>query len=298
MFQPRIEVRCALAAAMVIAAPLTRHGTVAGQDHDHPPEEHDIHHSGLHFPHPIITDSVSPDTKVRLDHQLTGLEDGDHVNVGAIEAEYAFIPAFSIEVALPYSYTDGVAGNFEAALKFANFALADMGILLGYGLEVGFPTAGEVEEEEEAGGHLLSVGAWPTRDFVARSSSSGGFEAEWELSPFLNIGFKSGRLEVVAWGRLGVPFDLPEDEEPEVELGYELAALYHASSRLDALVELDGTGGLSGEAVGEDVLNLSPGLRFQVLADQPLVLGTSVGFPLTSEETFDTRWVVSAFWHF
>ena len=241
---------------------------VAQEDHDHTSnhEQHEV--DGLHFSHPLIAESVTPDTKLRIDHQFMDLSDGDQINVGNLETEYAFFRSFSIEAGLPYSYTDGEFGNLEVALKFANFALEIAGILLGYGVEFGFPTAG------------------------------GLLEAEWEIAPFLNIGVRSGELELVAWGIVGVPFSQEEGEEIETEIEFNLSALYHVSPRFEALLELDGAGGISGDSVGEDVVNLSPGVRFQPLPNGPLVIGSSIGIPLTNEEQFTTRWTTSVFWHF
>lgn len=256
-----------LAMAIVFGAGITEvRAQTRDSDADHEQADHD--HDGLHFSHPLIAESVSPDTKVRLDHQFLDLPDGDQINVGVFEAEYAFFRSFSIETGLPYSYTDGDFGNLEVALKFANFALEDAGILLGYGVEFGFPTAG------------------------------GLIEAESEIAPFLNIGLKRGDLEIVAWGILGVPFSQEEGEEIETEIEVNLAALYHISERFDALLEMDGAGGISGDAVGEDVVNLSPGIRFRLGPDGPLVIGSSIGFPLTNQEEFSTRWTTSLFWHF
>ncbi len=118
------------------------------------------------------------------------------------------------------------------------------------------------------------------------------------FSPFLNIGFKRGRLELVGWTIFEIPFNHAEQEEVATELAYNVSALLHASNRVQALLELDGSSGISGEAAREDVLNLSPGLRVRLLADRPLVLGTAVGFPLSAEEPFDLRVKASVFWHF
>lgn len=240
----------------------------AQEDHDHDSNPAQHTHDGLHFSHPLIAESITPDTKLRIDYQFMDVSDGDQLHVGNFEAEYAFLRSFSIEAGIPYSYTDGEFGNLEVALKFANFALEDAGILLGYGVEFGFPTAG----------------------------SPG--EAEREVAPFLNIGVKTGDLELVAWGILGVPFSQEEGEEIETEIEYNLSALYHVSPRFDALLELDGAGGISGGAVGEDVVNFSPGIRFQPVPNGPLVIGSSIGIPLTNQEQFTTRWTTSVFWHF
>lgn len=313
-----------LAAALALPLP----GTLAGQQDTHgPPGEgpEEAHHShgGLHFTHPLVTESVSPDTKVRFDHQYFEFPDGDLEHSGVLEGEYAFTRSFSIEAGVPYSYSATEFGNAELLFKFANYAFEAAGISLGYGLEFVFPTNGTPEEADEspAAGtpatgtnRRAEAGTGPGDRIVRRSPgrtpppprlSGGGAGVEgtlgteeWELAPFLNIGYKRGPVELVAWGIFEIPFNQEEQDEVGTELSYALSAMYHVSPRVQALLELDGAGGISGAAVGEDVANLSPGIRLQLLPDRPLVLGTSVGFPLTDEEGFDVRWKTSLFWHF
>jgi hypothetical protein len=256
---------------------------------------------------------VSPDTKIRFDHQFFEFTDDEQEHSAVFEAEYAFAPGFSVEVGLPYSYTESAVGNLEVVLKLANFAFAESGVLLGYGVEFGFPTNGDPEHHEEEGTLGARVASLPARarggaapfPMVAGFSGGGGGGVEgtlgtdeWELAPFLNVGFKTGRLELVGWTIFEIPFNQAEQEEVSTELAYNVSALLHASRRVQALLELDGSSGISGAAAREDVLNLSPGLRVQLLADRPLVLGTSVGFPVSAEEPFDLRLKASLFWHF
>lgn len=279
-------------------------------------------HEGLHFTHPIIAESVTPDRKVRFDYQYFDFADGDTENSGIVEAEWAFHRSFSVEVGLPYSFTESEFGNLEVLLKFANYAFEDAGLLLGYGLEIGFPTNGTPEEDRPDDPAGSRVARFMTSfDLVAaepRFSSGGGGGGvegtlgtdDWELAPFLNFGWKKGGLELIAWGIFEIPFGgehhddegtgEPIEEEPEegVELGYNFSALYAFSARIQALIELDGSGGITGGAVGEDNINLAPGIRVQPFPKQALVLGLSAGFPLSNEEFFDTRIKVAAFWHF
>lgn len=63
-------------------------------------------------------------------------------------------------------------------------------------------------------------------------------------------------------------------------------------------MELTGTAGLGGPLADRETLTLSPGLRVRPIAHQPLILGSAVSLPLTDERAFDTRLLVSAFWHF
>lgn len=269
------------------------------------------HHEGLHFTHPLVAESVSPDTKVRVDVQHFELPDGDVENSTVVEAEYAFHRTFSIEVALPYSYGQTEFGNLEVTFKVANYAFEEAGVLLGSGLALGAPTNGT--PEAPVPDPLLARSVVPSPRF---HTGGGGVDAtlgtdEWELSPFLNAGLKRGRLELVGWGILDIPFgaaeEEPDPEAPEgdehahgegVGLSYNLSALVALSSRVEGVLELDGAGGVTGAAVGEDVASLSPGIRVRPFAGRPLVLGASVGFPLTSEEAFDARLKASLFWHF
>ncbi len=54
-----------LSLVLVLVVPL---GVASAQEH----AEAD-HHEGLHFSHPLIAESVSPDTKVRLDYAFADL---------------------------------------------------------------------------------------------------------------------------------------------------------------------------------------------------------------------------------
>lgn len=321
----RSGVRVAAAAVLALVLGLPA-GLVAQQgpgDHDHGHDGAGGHHAGLHFTHPLIAESVSPDTKIRLDHQFLEFPDGDQENSAVLEAEYAVTRSFSIEAGIPFSYTAGEPGNLEALLKFANFAFEEAGLLLGYGVEFAFPTngtpEGEAEEGEQPEAGLRSSRRAPAGTPAdGRSSSpssgtalppiqlsSGGAGVggslgtdEWEVAPFLNVGWKGGPVKLVGWGFFGIPFNQKEQSEVSTEISWKFSGLYHLSSRVQALLELDGSGGISGEAVGEDVVNLSPGVRVRLLPDTPLVLGTSVGVPLASEQPFDVRWKTSVFWHF
>jgi len=317
----RLEVGRGIIFAAIGACLCATH--VAAQE-EHAHEDGSTHlHDGLHFTHPLIAESVTPDTKIRFDYQWLDFPDGDTENSTVLEAEYAFHRSFSIELGLPYSNSAGEFGNLEAVFKFANYAFEEAGILLGYGVELGFPTNGTPDDHDEehdegsASRRPAGPGAspWLTPPRFNSGGGGGGVEGtlgtdEWELAPFLNFGLKRGRFEFVAWGIIGIPFggeeaadedseaEAEEHEEEGVELSYNLSALYGFSSRVHGVLELDGAGGISGAGVGEDVLNLAPGVRFQLFANQPLVLGVSAGLPLTNEEFFDARIKASLFWHF
>ncbi|MDX1579693.1 MAG: hypothetical protein R3266_14500, partial [Gemmatimonadota bacterium] len=124
-------------------------GAAAQETHTH--EDGTVHiHDGLHFTHPMIAESVTPDRKLRLDYQYFEFPDGDTESSSVLEGEWAFRRSFSIEAGIPYSYTASEFGNLEVLFKFANYAFEDAGLLLGYGLELGVPTNGEPDEEAAA----------------------------------------------------------------------------------------------------------------------------------------------------
>lgn len=276
-FRPTLPRTLAVAApALWLLFPIAS-GAFA-QDLDHPEHQHE----GLHFSHPIVSESPSPDTKLRLDYGFKDLGEGGEIssqNGTRLEAEYALHPSFSIELDVPYWWqstpaaaTESSFDNLSIGLKFANFAFAPSGLLLGYGIEVGLPTG---DSEKGIGSdHLV------------------------ELVPFLDIGYKRSRLELVSFLEFAIPTNQREDEEIETELEYTFSSLYHFGDRLQGLVELDGVTGLSGEEAGATVLNVSPGIKYRFLPSRRLALGVSAGLPVTDHRDFDVRVLASIFYHF
>ncbi len=240
------------------------------------------HDDGLHFSHPLIAESPSPDTKARFDYAFRSLKDGAEnfdENAVNLEGEYAFSRAFSIEVDIPYAFVDATgeaaANHFDTVsigFKFANFVLEDKGVLLGYGFEIGTPTG---DEEKGIGDdHLV------------------------ELEPFFDIGYKRGDLEVVAFTSFGIPINQQQGEEVETEMAYNLSLLYHVTPRFMTLLEFDGMTVLSGEEDGATLVNITPGVKIKPLADRAFEVGVGISLPLTNTRLFDVRALVSAFYHF
>ena len=219
---------------------------------------------------------------MRLDYELL---DGSEDDVGftqstvRLEAEYAIHPSFSVEIDVPFTTlnpdiaaSESNLGDIELGLNFANFAFEQYGLLLGYGVEAGLPTGDDAK----------GIGS----DNII------------ELEPFFNIALKRRELELVAFGKFGIPFNQGEGQEVETELAYNFSALYHFGPRVQGLLELDGETVLSGDESGASVLNLSPGVKVRPLQIRNLIIGASAGIPVTDLEEFDVRGIVSAFWHF
>lgn len=253
-------------------------GTPAGaQQPDHDRHAAPGHSHVLHFAHPLVTESVSPDRKVRLNYVRTWEGDASADEVG-FEGEWAFDRSFSIEVKVPYVSINpepggarSALGTVEAALKFANFAFERHWLLLGYGLEFGPPTGDPVQ----------GIGS----DHV------------WEIEPFLNVGWQRGRVELVGWVRFGIPTNQNATEEVETEFHYDLSGLFRVSPRVEALLELNGETGLSGPEAGVAASALSPGLKIAPIASRSLLVGISGTVPL-GEQELNSRLRVSLLYHF
>ena len=240
-----------LSLVLVLVVPLG----VAAQEHS----EAD-HHEGLHFSHPLIAESVSPDTQVRIDYDFADFGPDASAQSLGLELEYAFHRTFGIEAGVPFAWLafDGQPstsrlGNVEVALKFANYAFEDTGVLLGYGVEFGLPTG-----SDDAGigsDHLV------------------------EVEPFFNIGFRQGDWELVAFTTFGIPTNQEEGEEIETELVTNFSTLYHVNPRLQLLLEFDGESVLSGEESGEQTWHLTPGVKFAPVGGSTLFLGVGGGPP-------------------
>ena len=262
----------AIPVALTLAALTLGASDARSQEED----EHE-HGHGLHFAHPLYTESISPDTKIRANSGREWETEGDAWEL-ELEGEYAFHRSFSIEVGIPYvilkptdvSSTSG-AGNLEVLFKFANFAFEEQGLLLGYGVQFGVPT----------GDAAKGIGS----DHI------------WEVAPVLNLGYKRGAFELVGFTIFGIPFGQESGEEVETEFTYNGSVLMHASPQLQLLVELNGNTVLSGEERGTTLVRLSPGVKVAPSRAVPLFIGVGATLPLTESE-LDAGALVSLFYHF
>src|SRR3981081_1314843 len=176
--------------AALFFTPLTG---INAQEHE---EDHD--HDHLHFSHPLVTESPSPDTKLRLDYigTWTTGPTGIRENLFRLEGEYAFNHSVSFAIVTPYISRTAPAtarasglGNIELSLKAASLAFGEAGVLVGGGLSAGLPTGSDVK----------AIGS---RHIV-------------ELAPFLDAGFKRDAFELVGFAVLSSTFHRQTGEEAE-----------------------------------------------------------------------------------
>lgn len=245
---------------------------------------------GLHFSHPLITESPSPDTKIRLDYffmNVEGHHGEDEEKEGGefkehtlrLEAEYAFSRNVSIEVNVPYTFIGPQEGsgtdhfdNTEVGLKFASYMFEKHGLLLGGGIEFGIPT----------GDYDKGIGS----DHII------------EIEPFVSMGYKYHDLELISFLSLGFPVNQDDDEDESDEFGYNVSLLYHLIPNIEVFVEFDGEVALNGEEDGGSVLNIDPGIKILPFENKDIHLGIGAGFPLTEDEEFEYRLVGSLIYHF
>ena len=240
---------------------------------------------GLHFSHPLISESPSPDTKIRLDYFFMDIEGEEEQGGGLknhtirLEAEYAFSRNISIEVDAPYTFINPDEGigvdhlnNIEVGLKLASFIFEQYGLLLGGGIEFGIPTG---DDQKGIGSdHIL------------------------EIEPFLSMGYKYNNFELVSFVSLGFPVNQDDGEDESDEFGYNVSLLYHLTNGIEVLLEIDGEVALNGEEDGESILNIDPGIKILPFNNKDIHIGFGAGFPLTEDEAFEYRLIGSLICHF
>ena len=112
------------------------------------------HEEELHFSHPLIAESPSPDTKIRFDYFYRRFRNGERAgeHTPRVEFEYAFRPTFSIEANVPYTFRSvegeprvSHSDNIEVALKIANFHFRERHVLLVYGASFELPSGSDTK---------------------------------------------------------------------------------------------------------------------------------------------------------
>jgi hypothetical protein len=264
--------RRSLLIAALFLLPLNR---VTAQEHE---EDHD--HSHLHFSHPLVTESPSPDTKVRLDYlgaRTSGVA-GVHENVFRVEGEYAFNHSVSLAIVAPVISRTAPAterasglGNIELSLKAASLAFGEDGLLLGGGLSAALPTGSDTKGI--GSNHIV------------------------ELEPFIDAGYKRDAVELVGFATLSSTFRRRAGEEAERSLAFDFSALYRIQPRLEGLFEVTTERALIGDESGSQETFVAPGFKVYPFTNRNLMFGASV--EIGTGAVSDTRaLLLSAFYHF
>ena len=271
------ELRAAHSRRLLLVATFLVLPFAATQAQEHE-EDHD--HGHLHFSHPMVTESPSPDTKLRLDFLAirTSGSAGLHENTVRLEGEYAFNHSVSLAIVTPFisrtapagEETSGL-GNIELSLKAASLAFGEGGLLIGGGLSAGLPTGSDRKAIGSA--HIV------------------------ELEPFLDAGYKRDALELVGFALLSSTFHRRAGEEAERNLTFDFSALYQLQSRLEGLVEVSTARALAGAESGSQQTFIAPGIKVYPFTNRKFMFGASV--ELGTGAVRDTRaLLVSGFYHF
>ena len=227
----------------------------------------------------MITESASPDTKIRIDYSFERFTDEDSNRVNdhspRMEFEYAFNKNVSIAVTAAHVFRrpemapgNSHLDNTEVSLKAVTFRAAERGFLPVYGISFGLPTG---NDEGIGSGHVF------------------------EIEPFAGLGYKHKRLEIIGFGKFGFQTNRNDADEEGHEFGYNLSSLYNATNRFQMMIEMDGHTALTGEE--GTVVNLSPGVKF-LHPGHHWQFGASVGWPVTHQKDFNIRAIFSVFYHF
>jgi len=258
-----------------------------GHDHAHVPAGHsqgtDAHSHGegkhLHFDHPLLIEVPTPHNVISFRYQHDrAFEEKAHSDTWEVGFEYAPVRWFSFELAIPYTLLNPDEGSREQgidtaefAFKFASFQFEERGIVLASGIEFALPTGND-------------------NDAI-------GSNNEVEIEPFVTMGWKHAKLELISLLKAGLPVKRDHDADFDPDFGYQLSALYHFHGRVAAIVEVIGTTSVSGDEKGRTVIEVSPGIKFKPF-DAPVEFGVNGTLPITSER--EKSWGVGfgMFFHF
>ena len=233
----------------------------------------------LEFSHPLITESISPDTKIRFTFLDTKADSSMLSQTYDLELEYAPVPSFSLHLDIPYAVLNpsgekavSSLDNVELDLKFANFAFASHNVLLGYGISFGFPTGSQVK----------GIGS----DHI------------WDINPFFNGGIRWKDWEWTAFFTFGIPSNQHNNENIQTGLESRLTALYHIGNKWQALLEAGNAIQISRFYKGEGNYDLTEGIKFKPDPDKPWIVALGAREPLGKNDELKLQGILSVFYHF
>jgi hypothetical protein len=241
-------------------------------------------HEGLEFSHPLFSNTPQPERVLRFYYDYFnepshGDEPGADRHTWTVGAEYALLRSFSLELLVPWTYlhpdehaSTSRLDDLELVGKYASFAFEEQGVLFGGGLALDLPTG---DEDKDIGSSHIVV-----------------------IEPFLDFGYKLNRFELIGFANFGFPVNEGHEDEADLELSWNLSFLYLITDRFHYMLEFDGKHLFGGEHDGFDMVNISPGVKYQVLKNRKLYLGASVRLPLASDKQFYVSPRFSVFYHF
>ena len=233
----------------------------------------------LEFSHPLITESISPDTKIRFTYLDTKINSRTDLQNYVLELEYSPVPAFSLHLDLPYSTlkSQGASSfsnldDIELTLKFANFAFASHNVLLGYGIGFGLPTGND--SKGIGSNHII------------------------EVEPFLNGGYLWRKWEWTAYFTFSVPTNQQKNENMQASLESRITALYHLNNYWQPLVEFGNERDISSPTGWNKNYDLLEGVKYLPFGHKPWIIGAAVRQGLGKNSDLHFQWLLTLFYHF
>lgn len=269
--------RLMLVCAIALTASLATASVGRAQDTEH---ELNHEHEYLHFSHPMVTESPSPDTKFRFDAEfLRGDEPiGARASEMRGEFEYAFARTLSLAVVAPFtritSPVDARAsgfGNVELSAKAASFAFAQSGALVGGGMSVGLPTGSDAKGI--GSGHL------------------------YEISPFVDAALRRGPVEVVGFLTYSALANRDAGDANERDVAFDGSVLWRAARELELLMELSTSRSYGGAESAYTETFVAPGLKWRPAKFEKVAIGASAIRGVGNASGINA-FQLSAFYHF
>lgn len=233
----------------------------------------------LEFSHPLVTESISPDTKVRFTYLNTKINSHLTSQTYVLELEYSPVPSFSIHLDVPYgtlkpkeTSSFSSLDDIELTFKFANFAFARKNVLLGYGIGFGLPTGNDTKGI--GSNHILDV------------------------EPFLNGGYLWRKWEWTAYFTFSVPTYQKENENIQSSLESRVTALYHLNNYWQLIGEFGNDKDISHPTDRNSNYNLLEGFKYLPFGHKPWILGAGVIEPIGENSDLNLQWLLTLFYHF
>lgn len=257
---------------------LLANASVSGaQETDH---ELNHEHEYLHFSHPLVTESPSPDTKFRFDAVF--LRTDEPVGAGATEMrgefEYAFARTFSLAVVAPFTRITSPAdartsglGNVELSAKAASFAFAHSGALVGGGMTIGLPTGSDAKGI--GSGHL------------------------YEISPFADAAIRKGPVELVGFLTYSALANRSAGDANERDMTFNGSILWRAAEELELLTELTTSRSYGGAEPAYTRTFVAPGIKWRPAKFEKVAVGAAAIRGVGSASAINAV-QISAFYHF